>query len=233
MSRYRTEISPREGPRRILLTLESLGIYNGKLLDVGAGYGWVSEYFHEHGFSVTPLEPNPIYAQTIEQKTGLTVMRSFFESWAPEQAVLGTFDVVIMTQVIEHVLHPHILFEKTRQLLRHGGLLMLSTPNFDSLLIKILKEQEGHICPPEHLNFFTPKSLRLLGSRYGYRSIQAYTRSNITRHLAVEGTKEYLARGTVLEEAVGTIAWITLGVADRLGIGRYLYAYFVLDDPDT
>jgi len=161
--------------------------------------------------------------EKLRKKTGLTVIRDFFETWIPEKSLIGMFDVIIMMQVIEHVLYPQLLFEKSRDPLRQGGVLAVSTPNFDSLLIKVLKVREGHICPPGHLNFFTLKSLRLLGNRYGYRFVQGYTRSNLTRYLAIEGAKDYLRdRGAVLAKITGTVAWIALSIADRLGIGRYL-----------
>jgi len=234
MQRYRAEIPPWKEPEQIMNKLRAMGLDKGRLLDVGAGFGWSTEYFNRHGFAVTPLEPNPLAARKIEEKTGLTVVRDFFETWIPEKSLIGMFDVIIMMQVIEHVLYPQLLFEKSRDLLRQGGVLVVSTPNFDSLLIKVLKVREGHICPPEHLNFFTLKSLRLLGNRYGYRFVQGYTRSNLTRYLAIEGAKDYLRdRGAVLAKITGTVAWIALSIADRLGMGRYLYGYFLHEHPSS
>jgi len=232
MQRYRAEIPPWKEPKQIMQKLRSMGLDKGKLLDIGAGFGWCTEYFHEHGFAVTPLEPNPLTSKKIEEKTGLIVIRDFFENWTPEESLIGTFDVIIAMQVIEHVLNPQFLFQKSHDLLRQGGVLVVSTPNFNSLLIKVLKAREGHICPPEHLNFFTLKSLRLLGKRYGYRFVQGYTRSNLTRHLAIEGAKDYLRdRGAILAEITGTVAWMAFSIADRLRMGRYLYGYLLHEHP--
>lgn len=232
MQRYRAEIPPWKEPEQIMDKLRSMGLDKGRLLDVGAGFGWSTEYFHRQGFLVTPLEPNPLTSREIEEKTGLIVIRHFFENWIPVASLIGTFDVIIMSQVVEHVLYPQLLFEKSRDLLRQGGVLVVSTPNFDSLLIKLLKTREGHICPPEHLNFFTLKSLRMLGRRYGYRFVQGYTRSNLTRYLAIEGAKDYLRdQGAGLAEITGTLAWMALSIADRLRMGRYLYGYFLHEHP--
>lgn len=232
--RYRAEIPPWKEPEQIMNKLRAMGLDKGRLLDVGAGFGWSTEYFHRHGFLVTPLEPNPLASREIEEKTGLTVIRDFLETWIPEKSLIGTFDVIIMTQVVEHVLYPQLLFEKSCELLRPDGILVVSTPNFDSLLIKLLKTREGHICPPEHLNFFTLKSLRMLGRRYGYRFVQGYTRSNLSRHLAIEGAKDCLRdQGAILAEITGTVAWMASSIADRLRMGRYLYGYFLHEHPSA
>jgi len=62
MQRYRAEIPLWKEPEQIMHKLRSMGLDKGRLLDVGAGFGWSTEYFNRYGFAVTPLEPNPLAA---------------------------------------------------------------------------------------------------------------------------------------------------------------------------
>lgn len=55
----------------------------------------------------------------------------------------GMFDVVVMTEVIEHLLYPWEVVREIRRVLRPGGTLLLSFPNFLNLpwlLIRVLGE---------------------------------------------------------------------------------------------
>lgn len=49
----------------------------------------------------------------------------------------NTFDLVICTEVFEHLLWPHHLIGEIKRVLTHGGVLILSVPNIASLTYRI------------------------------------------------------------------------------------------------
>ena len=53
-------------------------------------------------------------------------------------------------------------------LLRKGGLVYVTTPNFNSLLRYRLKSDYNVICYPEHLSYYTPKTLKKVFTRMGF-----------------------------------------------------------------
>jgi SAM-dependent methyltransferase len=77
----------------------------------------------------------------------------------------GAFDVAVMFDVIEHLFDPRAVLEATRRALRPGGLLVVSTPNYDALSRHVLGESWAVLSPLEHLYYFNETTLmRMLGS---------------------------------------------------------------------
>ncbi len=82
--------------------------------------------------------------------------------------VLGTdvsrkqFDAVTFWAVLEHLFEPKRFIEKAQSLLKPGGLCFVLVPNMKSLAIRLLGERYRYIYP-QHLNYFSEDSLRLLG----------------------------------------------------------------------
>lgn len=53
---------------------------------------------------------------------------------ADQRAAFGTFDLILLTEVLEHLLvHPVVVLKQLRELLRPGGHLYLTAPNFFSV----------------------------------------------------------------------------------------------------
>jgi len=205
--------------------LEPLGITGGNMLDVAAGYGWLSERFHNVGYNVTPLEIAPVFADHMRKTLSVDVIQSSFEDWKPSNDHYGRYDLIIMWQIMEHVLYPDEWFTKAYQLLADGGALVVTTPNFDSVLISLLKSKEGHICPPEHLNFFSVDSIRALSNRTGFKQ------SHVS--CPVEGTdffQEKLTRrlnSKPLARLTSRVIQSGLRAASLLNKGRYIQGIFI------
>lgn len=84
------------------------------ILDVGSGSGWWERFLRSHGFThITSLDRTP--SATIQGDIG---------QWKELGLHPASFDVVTAFEVIEHV----DCLNDIRELLRSGGLLMLTTP---------------------------------------------------------------------------------------------------------
>jgi 2-polyprenyl-3-methyl-5-hydroxy-6-metoxy-1,4-benzoquinol methylase len=226
-ARYRDEMPADCEPKVVLADLLKLGVRRGRLLDVGAGKGRFSVAFARAGFDVTALEPDPAYAERLRNLPHVGVVESTFEAWEPGRPPEPLFDVVNMGQVLEHVHSPSLWVSKASRLLKPGGVLAVATPNFGSLLTLILRKREGHICPPEHVNFYTRDAIRKLISRAGLAVIRGRTRSLITVRLCVAAVRERIrwARSRPVAEIAGHAVWISLLLADCCGRGRYFHIY--------
>ena len=69
-------------------------------------------------------------------------------------------DAVVMWEVLEHVWDVRSYLERVRGALRPGGVLLLSTPNWEMPAYRTRVEQGAvHSAPPFHVNFFTSGTL--------------------------------------------------------------------------
>jgi len=143
----------------------------GRLLDVGCGDGHFLVTARERGWAVFGSEYGQAPRERAQQ-LGLDVRTAPFPA-APDE--VGSFDVVTAIEVIEHVADPRDEVRRVRPLLRPGGTLYLTTPNFNSLSRRIAGPRWRSIEYPEHLNLFTPRTLDRLLAGHGLRNVDTRT----------------------------------------------------------
>lgn len=85
------------------------------------------------------------------------------------------FDVIHAAQVFEHLEHPGKLLAELRRILRPGGLLYVDVPNYHTLPIMLNRDDFFLNEPPQHINYFTPKTLRALLVRAGLVDVRILT----------------------------------------------------------
>ncbi len=159
---------------RMVETLKKLiGAQNGvpSLLDVGCGYGFYSQAAINAGFTVSALELGSDSRKITKLMTGLDAHACSFEAF---EVSAGAYDALVMSHVLEHALDIHAWIEKAHLLLSAGGLLAVAVPNFGSLFRRIKQEREAFICPPEHVNYFSPSNLAFLLEQHGFRIREVY-----------------------------------------------------------
>lgn len=132
------------------------------LLDIGSGFGFFSLCARKNGFEVVSINPgeyeNLVYAELFKMN-GYTanIQVGMFEDF---RFARNSFDVVIASQVLEHVKHPREMISKVEKILKPNGILAIAVPNFHSLFVKLLGTRDrGCLWVPEHCNYFTKKSL--------------------------------------------------------------------------
>jgi SAM-dependent methyltransferase len=79
-----------------------------------------------------------------------------------------SFDIVTMMGVIEHVLDPMRILERSAGLLQKGGWLMVQTPDSSSLIARAMGRLWPPYAPVEHIHLFGRRSLALALARVGF-----------------------------------------------------------------
>lgn len=130
---------------------------NNNLLDVGCGRGELLEVAKEMGWNVFGSEYSAEAIKILNEK-GI----SAFEGDVSEIQEKLEFDVIVSIEVIEHVKHPTANIAAIKNLLRENGMLYITTPNIKSLSGRILKNRWRVISFPEHLNYFSARSMRCM-----------------------------------------------------------------------
>lgn len=134
--------------------------YPGKgarLLDVGCGNGRFLLQMRAAGWDVAGVEPDP-NAVSVARVAGLDVKGGLLEQGSQPD---DHFDAITMNHVIEHLHDPVQTLKECARILKPGGRISISTPNFDAQGHKIFGSDWFPLQPPSHLVLFTPASLRL------------------------------------------------------------------------
>ena len=137
-----------------------------KLLDVGCGIGYFLEVAIKRGWQVYGSEYTDD-AIEICRKKGILMHKGVLN---PENYEEESFDIITSFEVIEHINNPIDELTNFNKILRKGGLVYVTTPNFNSLLRYRLKSDYNVICYPEHLSYYTPKTLKKLFTRIGFKT---------------------------------------------------------------
>ena len=106
----------------------------GRLLDVGCSHGLLLEEASQLGFAVEGIEPSEGAVEYCQQK-GLNVNRGYLVKGIYPPT---TFDVVVMSHVLEHVFEPGKLLETARSILTQDGVICLSQTNYQGTLARWL-----------------------------------------------------------------------------------------------
>ncbi len=151
-----------------------LGLKRRRLLDVGSGPGRFLQHGVERGgWTVKGLEPST-QAVAHSRRLGLDVTQAFLTD--DIAATLGSFDVVHMSEVLEHVPDPRGVVTLAHGLLGPGGLLAVMVPNDYSPIQSALRDACGFrpwwVAPPHHVNYFDVQSIqRVLKPRFDIVSV--------------------------------------------------------------
>ncbi len=141
------------------------------ILDVGAGNGFFLEIAKVRGWNVFGTELTKKSVETCEMK-GVQMREGCLHNVGFDE---NQFDVITSFEVIEHVNNPKSLVKEMYRILRENGKVYITTPNFNSLLRYRLKSKYDIIGYPNHLCFFTKKTLRKLFSEAGFNVQQIKT----------------------------------------------------------
>jgi SAM-dependent methyltransferase len=139
---------------KVLLVKKYLS--SGRLLDVGCAYGGFLDAARANGFTASGIEISKAAADNVQDSLAIDVQNvNFTEAHLPE----NHFDLVTFWDVLEHLPDPVAAISRAYRILKHGGVLALSTGDVSSLWARGLGRFWELLTPPQHLFCFSRKSL--------------------------------------------------------------------------
>lgn len=107
---------------------------NARILDVGCGGGWSTLLLREQGHDAEGLD---LHGERLEAANVLPELRYTQGDAQSLPFADGSFDVVSMYQVLEHVPEPRKALEECLRVLRPGGRIVVVGPNLLSFVINL------------------------------------------------------------------------------------------------
>jgi 2-polyprenyl-3-methyl-5-hydroxy-6-metoxy-1,4-benzoquinol methylase len=143
-----------------------------RLLDVGCGNGDFLEIARQAGWQAQGVDLDPAAAATARAR-GFDVRVGGIDALQDKS---GTFDMVTLCHVIEHVPDPPAVLASARSLLKPGGRLWIETPNVDSFGAAAYGACWRDLDPPRHLVIFSRGALEERLRAAGFKGIRQYWR---------------------------------------------------------
>jgi len=141
----------------------------GRLLEVGAAYGFFLELMRDAGWRAEGLEPNPAAAAFARDALKLDVRcTTLEEADLPQES----YQCVTMFDVIEHLVDPREALATVRRALTPDGLLVISTIDVDSFVARLLGPKWEDIRRSrDHLWLFSKRTMMALLAECGFETI--------------------------------------------------------------
>jgi 2-polyprenyl-3-methyl-5-hydroxy-6-metoxy-1,4-benzoquinol methylase len=172
----------------------------GRLLDVGCCAGVLLDEARRRGWSVEGLEPSGPAVEHARSAYGVPVQQTTVrEAELPE----GRYDLITLVECLEHLADPRADLARLARAVAPGGLVLITTPNWNTLARLVSGARWDAIVPTGHLYYFNRSTLTALLAATGLSVIAVRTRglSWVNRRPRLRRLVERLGLGETL------IAW--------------------------
>jgi 2-polyprenyl-3-methyl-5-hydroxy-6-metoxy-1,4-benzoquinol methylase len=144
------------------------------ICDLGCGNGHISGRLAALGYHVTGVDASA---------SGIQIARRaypdvrFIEALIGRELNVGQFDLVVSSDVIEHLYRPSDLLEAALSLLKPGGQILLGTPYhgyLKNLVLAVSGKMDAHFSALHdggHIKFFSVSTLSTLMRSHGFEDL--------------------------------------------------------------
>lgn len=136
------------------------GSGRGPLLDVGCGGGQFLAFARKRGWDqLEGIEYAPGAAVRAREQSGAEV---YTVDFLASDLAADHYAGITMWNVIEHAPSPRAFVSEVDRLLRQSGVFVADCPNRHGLTMRVIRDNAYVVMPPEHLTYFSHRSLRHL-----------------------------------------------------------------------
>lgn len=182
--------------QKIALVFKYAGKRSGvRLLDIGCGTGEFLAGAKAAGIQTKGIEPSPMAREQAIRNHGLDVVGE-----DSLENMNGTFDVITLWHVLEHVHELSARVQKISLLLEKNGVAIIAVPNPNSADRKTYNKEWAAWDVPRHLYHFTPETIKPLFEKFNLlheRSLpmkyDAYYVSMLSERYRRQGANNFLS----------------------------------------
>lgn len=149
-----------------------------RICDLGCGNGYLAGQLAERGYEVTGVDASLSGIEIATRSYAKArFVRAELNRKLPEH-IANEFDLVVSSDVIEHMYRPSDLLEAANSLLEPGGSLLIGAPYHGyakNLVLSLAGKMDNHFSVLDdggHIKFFSVKTLSELLSKHGFGKLQ-------------------------------------------------------------
>jgi 2-polyprenyl-3-methyl-5-hydroxy-6-metoxy-1,4-benzoquinol methylase len=152
------------------LTMLPVSVKRPKILDVGCAEGRLLNAFLKHGCECWGIEHPSYPARRLLNSDRITYLQDDFQAIDFDK---GTFDIIILWHVLEHMDDPLLTMQKLCKWLTSNGVLIVAVPNFSSMESRAFRQIWFSLDIPWHNYHFNEKSMAYLMEKCRLRVIES------------------------------------------------------------
>jgi methionine biosynthesis protein MetW len=165
--------------KKVESIIQANAIKNPQIVDLGCGPGHLCKYISEKGYPVTGVDISDNSLELVRQK-GIKAVKANLQEKLPFED--NELDIVIATEVIEHIYDTESFMEEIKRITKPGGSIIITTPNVASLARRFmlffgknpyldykLSGTAGHI------RYFTFRSMKDFMRQFGLQIVSLET----------------------------------------------------------
>lgn len=141
-----------------------------RVLDIGCGAGFLTEWLQRHGAEAYGVDTSSAAIALTAQKVDPSRLRC--GTLAAAKFESDFFDGAIALHVLEHIQDPAAFAAEVRRILKKGGILLLRIPNFASWEAKLAGDRWYHFDYPFHVSHYSPRAVTRLLQNSGFHDIR-------------------------------------------------------------
>lgn len=170
----------------------------GKLFEIGCSNGYFLSLARTNGWQVNGMDISNYAINKARKKYSLKLSSGPAETMKIKKQA---YNVVVMWDTIEHLTNPYLVLKNIHKLLKSNGRLFLSTGITDDLLDKVTIGYSIWYVPPNHLYFFSFKSLSNILRLSGFKVVSIF-KSNVLSNPYIDTYSYY---STVAKQLISKI----------------------------
>jgi len=167
---------------------------SNRILDIGCSFGGFLYAAKNLGWEAKGIEAVYDVGKHGKELYDLDI---FFGTLEEAKLEPASFDVIRLNNIIEHIPLPSQFLADVSKLLRKGGLLSVSTPNFDSYSVSICGKEWIYFDGQHHIVLFTPATLEKILDKNGFTTVLLSTKGfhiRVKDHISHNLAKETLLK---------------------------------------
>lgn len=194
---------------------------SGRLLDIGTGTGYFAATMAQRGWKVEAIEKNEQARLFAKEHFGLEVKSEA----ALQEFQAGSFDVITLWHVMEHLEHLDRTWERLYELLSDRGILIVAVPNCSSYDAEKYGEYWAAYDVPRHLWHFTPVTIQQFASKHGFIMAARHPMPFDAFYVSILSEKHRKSSLPFMKGmCTGTLAWFSaLGRKERSSSMIYVF----------
>ena len=135
-----------------------------KILEIGSGLGYLTYALRSNGYNAVGIDISKEAVDQSKKNFGDYYLHDDLFNYSKNNS--EQYNIIILTEVIEHVENPLEFIEAALNLLSIGGKILMTTPNKSIMPTDIFWETES---PPVHQWWFSEDSMRYIANLYNLK----------------------------------------------------------------